>query len=276
MNGNLNLKIFLSFSLGLHLLLFSISSLLFPDFKINRLRTLNIEVSFLPLISEKKEVSKSISAPKKRLQPSPSEAMRLQRTDETPPPDVPVQIATQDQRVLTHKEEKEAPDDKKEQESDPLFLKPENKVIPIGAPSNVTSENAYRESENKNEQGITLGWGLNPHPEIGFPEKTQAAMSPPPLSYEEALFDQPRYDENPKPIYPPEARKKRYEGEVILRVEVLQNGRVGQVDVKKSSGYDLLDRSALKAVKQWKFVPAKKGEKAIPLWVNIPVKFQLQ
>ena len=48
------------------------------------------------------------------------------------------------------------------------------------------------------------------------------------------------------------------------------------MDIKKSSGYDLLDHSALSTVKQWKFIPAQKGEKTIPLWVNIPVKFQLQ
>jgi len=86
----------------------------------------------------------------------------------------------------------------------------------------------------------------------------------------------PRYAQNPKPSYPQEAREKGYEGEVILRVEVLSNGRVGQIEVKNSSGYELLDRSALTAVKQWRFVPAKKGETPIPLWVNIPVKFQLQ
>jgi len=46
--------------------------------------------------------------------------------------------------------------------------------------------------------------------------------------------------------------------------------------VKKSSGHEILDHSALSAVKQWKFFPAKKGENAIALWVNIPIKFQLQ
>jgi TonB family protein len=85
----------------------------------------------------------------------------------------------------------------------------------------------------------------------------------------------PRYAENPKPVYPLEAREKGYQGEVLLRVEVLPSGRVGQVEVKKSSGYEVLDQSALVAVKQWKFIPARKGEVAIPFWVNIPVKFQL-
>jgi protein TonB len=90
------------------------------------------------------------------------------------------------------------------------------------------------------------------------------------------VFIQPRYAENPKPLYPEEARRKGYQGEVVLKVEVLPNGLAGQVDVKKSSGHEILDRSALAAVKQWKFIPARKGESPVPFWVNIPIKFQLQ
>jgi protein TonB len=63
---------------------------------------------------------------------------------------------------------------------------------------------------------------------------------------------------------------------VVLKVEVLSSGLVGQVEVKKSSGHEILDHSALSAVKQWKFFPAKRGENAIAFWVNIPIKFQLQ
>ncbi|MGA2466190.1 MAG: energy transducer TonB [Thermodesulfobacteriota bacterium] len=85
----------------------------------------------------------------------------------------------------------------------------------------------------------------------------------------------PRYAKNPKPIYPQVAREKRYEGEVLLRVEVLSNGRVGQIEIKKSSGYDVLDQSALTTVKEWKFIPARRGDVPIPFWINIPIKFQL-
>jgi protein TonB len=87
---------------------------------------------------------------------------------------------------------------------------------------------------------------------------------------------QPRYATNPKPNYPNEAWKKGYQGEVVLRVEVLSNGLVGKIEVKKSSGYEILDHSALTAVKQWKFIPAKKEGNAVPLWVNIPIRFQLR
>jgi TonB family protein len=85
----------------------------------------------------------------------------------------------------------------------------------------------------------------------------------------------PRYAQNPKPLYPQEARAKGYQGKVLLRVEVLANGRVGQVALKKTSGCEALDRSALAAVKEWRFIPARKGEVAVPVWVVIPIKFQL-
>jgi protein TonB len=101
-------------------------------------------------------------------------------------------------------------------------------------------------------------------------------MRSPSLSEGEIIFAQPRYGENPKPLYPHEAKKKGYEGEVLLRVEVLSNGRVGEIQVRRSSGYDVLDRSAIKTVKQWKFIPAQKGETPVPVWVNIPVAFQLR
>ena len=69
---------------------------------------------------------------------------------------------------------------------------------------------------------------------------------------------------------------KGYKGEVLLKVEVLPSGHVGQIDVKRSSGHEILDQSALSAVKKWKFIPAQKGGMAIPTWVNIPIKFELQ
>jgi protein TonB len=86
----------------------------------------------------------------------------------------------------------------------------------------------------------------------------------------------PRYAVNLKPPYPDEAREKGYEGNVLLKVEVLPNGRVGHIEVKRTSGYEILDQSALLTVRQWRFIPARKGGEAIPFWVNIPIKFYLQ
>jgi TonB family protein len=88
-------------------------------------------------------------------------------------------------------------------------------------------------------------------------------------------FAAPRYSENYLPDYPLPARRRGYAGVVMLSVEVLADGSVGRLKMKKTSGYELLDKSAQDAVKVWKFSPAKKMGTPVTMWVDIPVKFEL-
>lgn len=85
----------------------------------------------------------------------------------------------------------------------------------------------------------------------------------------------PDYKVNPRPRYPMIARRNGYEGFVVLKVLVLQNGKVGKTELEKSSGYDMLDNTALGAVKKWIFIPGMKDGVPIPSWVKVPIKFQL-
>jgi protein TonB len=85
----------------------------------------------------------------------------------------------------------------------------------------------------------------------------------------------PRYRENTHPVYPWIARLKGYEGVVLLSAEIFSDGKVGTLKIKRSSGYALLDRSALDAVKAWKFEPGRRMGRSIPMWVDVPVKFVL-
>ena len=107
MNGALNLKIFLFISLGLHLLFFSISSLLFPDLKVNGLQNLNIEVSFLPLISE-------------------TNALPQHGKQE-------VKNTGHEERVVLRKEKEEPPVFKREDEWESLPSQTEMKIIPASS-----------------------------------------------------------------------------------------------------------------------------------------------
>ena len=84
------------------------------------------------------------------------------------------------------------------------------------------------------------------------------------------------YLNNPDPPYPPMSQKLGEEGTVILRVFVEADGRAGQVNLHKSSGFDRLDRSALESVKRWRFVPGKRGGVPEGMWFNVPVKFQFK
>ena len=86
----------------------------------------------------------------------------------------------------------------------------------------------------------------------------------------------PRYRINPSPHYPDIARRRGYEGTVIIDALVTRNGRVSDTRIIKSSGYSVLDRSAIKAIKRWIFVPGTQNGKSIEMWVRIPVRFQLK
>ena len=85
----------------------------------------------------------------------------------------------------------------------------------------------------------------------------------------------PLYKENAPPVYPEIARVRGYEGIVLVFAEVLPNGRVGEIKIRKSSGYAILDQSAIQAVKPWKFEPAKKSGNPFTAWVELPIKFIL-
>jgi len=80
---------------------------------------------------------------------------------------------------------------------------------------------------------------------------------------------------NPAPIYPQLSRRLRETGVVILEVLVKADGSLGDMRLKTSSGYTRLDESALRAVKNWRFVPAKRGGEAIDFWYELPIEFSL-
>ncbi len=106
---------------------------------------------------------------------------------------------------------------------------------------------------------------------------------------EEQIINKPQkikqtsYEEPPVPIkqvpphYPRLVKKAGIEGTVVLSVEIKKDGTVGDVEVVKSvyPGKGGLDEAAIKAVKKWKFEPAKSAGEPITVWVNIPLTFSL-
>ena len=85
----------------------------------------------------------------------------------------------------------------------------------------------------------------------------------------------PSYFRNPPPTYPTLARARGYEGTVLLDVEVLASGRCGEILVLASSGHDVLDEAAVRAVRGWVFKPATRWHQPIGFRVEIPITFQL-
>ncbi|WP_187426695.1 energy transducer TonB [Geothermobacter ehrlichii] len=86
---------------------------------------------------------------------------------------------------------------------------------------------------------------------------------------------QPALLANPRPVYPSLARRRGWEGTVLVRIRVETSGRVGEASLVHSSGHRILDRSALKQVRGWRFRPAMKDGKPVAGEVILPIRFEL-
>ena len=77
-----------------------------------------------------------------------------------------------------------------------------------------------------------------------------------------------------EPEYSEEARKAKYQGTVVLYVEVDPSGKAVNMRVVRSLGLGL-DEKAMEAVKQWKFKPGYKDGKPVTVAATIEVNFRL-
>ena len=78
-----------------------------------------------------------------------------------------------------------------------------------------------------------------------------------------------------KPSYPESAKRAGAQGTTVLKLRVLENGKVGEVQIEQSAGHPDLDMAAADAVRRWLFEPARMGKQSIAVWVLLPVKFEL-
>jgi protein TonB len=89
----------------------------------------------------------------------------------------------------------------------------------------------------------------------------------------------PRFDaaylDNPPPAYPLIARRRGEQGTVIVSVDVGTDGRPQHCALHRSSGFPALDEAALKTIRTWRFVPARRGEQTVAETVLVPMPFRL-
>ncbi len=80
---------------------------------------------------------------------------------------------------------------------------------------------------------------------------------------------------NPHFIYPKEAITKGWEGIVKVRITLTANGQITKIDVAKSSGYPLLDTTAMLAIKDASPYPFPKDiQPKKEVEIIIPVRFE--
>lgn len=100
------------------------------------------------------------------------------------------------------------------------------------------------------------------------------------VEQQQASIISPRVDatrqNNPAPLYPRASLRRQEQGKVILEVLIQIDGSVSEARIKQSSGFKRLDRSALKAVKRWHYIPAQQSGNAIKYWYQQAIVFSLR
>lgn len=78
-------------------------------------------------------------------------------------------------------------------------------------------------------------------------------------------------------VYPPLSKRRGEQGRVVVYALIGTDGRAKEARVTRSSGFERLDQAALNAVlRDWRFVPGKRGGVPEAMWFNVPINFVLE
>jgi periplasmic protein TonB len=87
----------------------------------------------------------------------------------------------------------------------------------------------------------------------------------------------PRVIREVKPQYTADAMRAKVQGTVWIEAVVMTDGSVGNVQVVRSLDQTFgLDQEALKAAKQWRFVPGTRFGRPVPVLITIELAFTLR
>ena len=116
--------------------------------------------------------------------------------------------------------------------------------------------------------------------ELDFDDFSNLDAPPPPPSGPKVVFipyDDPPVAMSPiRPVYPEIAQEAGIEGVVIVQAFIDERGRVKETLILKGVPNTGLDEAAMSAIKKTRFRPAKQRERAVGVWISIPVNFRLK
>ena len=116
--------------------------------------------------------------------------------------------------------------------------------------------------------------------ELDFDDFSNLDAPPPPPSGPKVVFipyDDPPVAMTPiKPVYPEIAQEAGIEGVVVVQAFIDAKGRVKETLILKGVPNTGLDEAAMAAIRKTRFRPAKQRERAVGVWISIPVNFKLK
>ena len=85
----------------------------------------------------------------------------------------------------------------------------------------------------------------------------------------------PQVRSRPDPVHPRELLRQRIEASVRLKVRVGISGKVTNIQISQSSGYEAMDKSAVEAVRRWEFKPGRRNGQPAAMTVIVPIEFRI-
>ena len=76
--------------------------------------------------------------------------------------------------------------------------------------------------------------------------------------------------------YPPDAKRKKIEGRVVVRCLITAKGKADKMEVVESEPAGVFDENAMNSLKLWQFRPGVLKGEMVDTWVKIPLSFEPQ
>jgi len=121
-----------------------------------------------------------------------------------------------------------------------------------------------------------------PSPALQQPASETAPAKPEPPWPPEGVFRAggavtvPKVTKEVRVGYTADAARERVQGSIALEAVVRPDGTVGEVRVVRSLDKRFgLDEEAVKALKQWQFIPGQKDGVAVPVLVEVEMSFTM-
>ena len=194
--------------------------------------------------------------PVKRTETPPPPPPRPEPTPEPPPPPPPAPPAPAPPVVA------------------PVVSAPADTEDRAGLPTTAAPASASNGPGDGGGTGTGTGTGAGPGNGAGIGEGSIAGTGGGPYRPGSGISP-PSILREVKPVYTEEGRRRGVEGDVVMEVVVRSDGTIGNVRVLQGLGSGL-DQRAVDAVKQWRFVPARRYGTPVDVMVEIAVEFKLR
>lgn len=216
--------------------------------------TPTVSIKFAPMPSKKVEQTAT-------QEPVPQETAPLEQIVEPPPKPVTPPPVKKEAKKEKPKPVKKKPDVKPVEKKKPTPVKKPKPKKQNTEPKPVVKKETEKKVEPNKQKSAEVK--SEPAPRSGATETP-------------VLVERPSFLTKPRPPkYPRIAQKRGIEGVALYEIWLDENGKQVKQVLISSSGATMLDKSALDAIKKWKFSPHSVGGKTIAHRVTVPVRFKL-